>query len=180
MYDDNMLSIDVYSLPHKALRAALADAGTALGAVEADDLVTAVARAGLALDELTAHAEHEDTFIQPIVERFLPELAVAVEEQHLALAARVLMVRAELDAALAQRSAPVAAYRAFQRLVSENLSHLDHEETVVLPALWSVVPGTDLADVMQRFRSAHPEAVELYRRNAAALTFAERELVGAS
>src|SRR5690349_13427160 len=119
--NDNMLSIDVYSLPHKALRTALADAGTALGATDDETLPDAAALVSAALDELHAHADHEDTFIQPVIERFLPDLALAVADQHTALDRMIDAVRRQLDVAIEHPQALVASYRSYQRLVAANL-----------------------------------------------------------
>ena len=88
----------------------------------------------------------------------------------------------QLDGALAvaadQPGATLGLYRALQRLAAENLVHLDHEESVVLPALWVAAPERELAELMAAFRAAHPDAAELYRRWPDALSPAERALVG--
>src|SRR5690349_17605711 len=122
-----MLPPDVYSLPHKALRAALAGAGTALGAAEAEGF-TAVAGLVIGeLDELAAHAGNEAAFIQPVIDRFLPDLAAEVAAEHAALHGRIDAVRRQLDTAATEPTARVTTYRSFQRLVAHDLVHLDHE-----------------------------------------------------
>lgn len=175
-----MLSLDVYSLPHKALRASLADAGTALGAADSDTFMSACEIVSASLDELVAHADHEDSFVQPVIERFLPDTGADVAGQHAALHLRLDAMRRQLETATTEPSARAATYRSYQRLIAHNLAHLDHEESVVLPALWSAVPARVLDDLMARFRAAHPEATELYRRHANALTTAENALFTAS
>lgn len=161
--------IDLYSMPHKALRHALAVAGVMLGAddPEAVEVVHSV------LDDLAAHGRHEDEFIHPVLGRHLPALLVDLDSQHGALTAAIDENRRALDGA-----SRVDAYRTFQRLVAANLVHLDHEESVVLPALWARVPAAELADVLAAFKSAHPEAHDVYVRWSDALTSAELHLIG--
>lgn len=166
------MTVDLFTLPHKALRQALGDAGTHLAA-HADPGLAVVA-----LDDLEAHGHHEDELILPVLRRLLPALAAEQEAQHLALTARVGAVRRHLDAVRGPEDA-LAAYRALQRLAAANLAHLDHEEVVVMPALATAAPEGTTEEVMARFRAAHPDAGALYRRWPAALTAAERELVGA-
>ncbi|HYD11182.1 MAG TPA: hemerythrin domain-containing protein [Acidimicrobiales bacterium] len=162
------MATDLYSLPHKALRAAMATAGAALGAQRSDAVDLAVQ----VIADLAAHGEHEDELIHPILHRHLPDVAVDLDRQHrdledlLAVTTRALLTD--------------DAYRAFQRLVAWNLRHLDHEETVVLPALWRAVPEEELAGVLASFRAAHPDAGAIYARWPTHLSDAERSLVGLS
>jgi hypothetical protein len=158
--------MDLYSLPHKALRDALGAAGTALGAGEVE-----LAREALGL--LDDHAAHEEGFIHPLLARHLPAVEAEVVAQHRALDALLADCTAALD------GDPVVAYRAYQRLVGFNLGHLDHEETVVMPALARAVPAEALVELFAAFRAAHPEANDLYVRWPGALTPAEWALVGA-
>lgn len=159
--------IDLYSLPHKSLRHALHEAGAMLGAA-----ATAPAAEALAL--LAAHGRHEDEFIAPLLAAHLPRLAASIRREHDELERQIELVHAALTG-----DDPVTAYRAYHRVVAANLAHLDEEETVVLPALWAVVPDTALTEVFAAFRAAHPEADDLFVRWPAPLTAEERRLVGA-
>ena len=175
-------SVDLYTLPHKALRHAMGRAGTLLAASE-----PATAAAGLAvvagvLDELEAHGAHEDEFIRPVLAAHLPDIEAEVVAQHRSLGAAVDGARRHVDrlAASAEVSPGelLALYRSFQRLVATNLVHLDDEEARVMPALWVAAPAGALAEVLDRFRAAHPEAGDLYHRWPDPLTSDERRLVG--
>jgi hypothetical protein len=161
-----VLSMDLYSLPHKALRDALGAAGTSLGAGEIDP-------AREALDLLADHAAHEEAFIHPLLARHLSAVEAETAAQHRALDALLAQCAEALD------GDPVLAYRSYQRLLAFNLSHLDHEETVVMPALARAVPAEALIEVFGAFQAAHPDANALYIRWPAALTPAERARVGA-
>ena len=180
-----MMSIDLYTLPHKPLRAATAQAGVLLGAADPGEVHVLVEPVQAALAELAHHAEHEEEFIDPLLERVLPDHAAEIARQHVALTAAIDGVRRQLDE-IAGRSqgeggpaALLGLYRAFHRMAAINLAHLDHEESVVMPALWVSAPEGALADLMAAFRAAHPDAGDLYRRWPDALSPAERQLVGA-
>lgn len=176
------MQVDLYTLPHKAIRAAVAEAALAVGAAEPHELPTATAGVLVALEVLSSHAAHEEEFIDPVLERLLPDHARSIGEQHRHLTTTIDGVRRQIDAAVAaaseQPGATLALYRAVQRLSAENLLHLDHEETVVMPALWITARPSDLAEVMDAFRAAHPDASDLYRRWPRALAADERRLVG--
>lgn len=172
------MPVDLYSLPHKALRHALAEAGTRLAAAapsaSEDGTLALVA---LALDDLDAHGHHEDEHIHPVLRRLLPGLAEELDAQHAALTARIASVRRQVDLLATDPSAAVAAYRSLQRLAAANLTHLDHEEVVVLPALLAATPPGTTEEIMAGFQAAHPDAADLYRRWPQPLTAAERTLL---
>jgi hypothetical protein len=178
-----MTAIDLYTLPHKPLRAATAQAGVLLGAADPDGLHLLVEPVQAALSELTHHAEHEEEFIDPLLARLLPDHAAEIARQHAALTAAIDGVRRQLDEVVGRgdggggAAALLGLYRAFHRMAATNLAHLDHEETVVMPALWVSAPEGALEDLMAAFRAAHPEAAELYRRWPAALSPGERQVV---
>ena len=174
--------IDFYTLPHKALRCAVSEASIVLVALGPERAGTAGSAVAAVLDALLAHAAHEDEFIEPLLARHLPDAALEVARQHVTLTAAIDGVRRQADhltlMANPEPGAPLALYRAFERMAAANLVHLDHEETVVMPALWLAVPAAELASLMDAFRAAHPEAADLYRRWPNALTPAERTMLG--
>ena len=172
---------DLYTLPHKALRDAVGCAGTLLAAAEPATAAATLAVVGGVLDELDAHAAHEDELIQPALATYLPDIEVDIAGQHRSLAATIGGVRRRLDRLAATAEAPpgelLSLYRSFQRLAAANLLHLDDEETRAMPALWVAAPPEALSDILDRFRAAHPDAADLYRRWPDALTLQERQLV---
>lgn len=179
-----MAPVDLYTLPHKALRGAMARAGTALSATDPDRIDADLVLVRAVLADLRSHAAHEDEFIQPLLVRLVPSVAAEVAAQHGELDAELDGLERVLDA-LAGRGGRdvrpdelVDVHRAYQRMVGRNLLHLDQEETVAMPALWGRASGVSLAALMDRFRAAHPEAGELYRRWPDGLSPAERQRVG--
>jgi hypothetical protein len=175
-------SVDLYTLPHKALRDAMGRASTLLAATEPSTAPASLAVVADVLEDLEAHGTHEDEFIQPVLAAYLPDVEADIAGQHRSLAAAISGARRRLDRlAAAAEVAPgelLTLYRSFQRLAATNLVHLDDEETRVMPALWVAAPPGALTDVLARFRAAHPEATDLYRRWPDALTPDERHLVG--
>jgi Hemerythrin HHE cation binding domain len=175
-------SVDLYTLPHKALRDAVGRAGTLLAAAEPATAAAALGVLADVLDDLDAHAAHEDEFIAPVLAAYLPDVEADIAGQHRSLTVTVGGVRRRLDRLAAAGEAPpgelLSLYRSFQRLAAANLVHLDDEETRAMPALWVAAPPDALSDVLARFRAAHPDAADLYRRWPDALTPHERRLVG--
>lgn len=174
--------IDLYTLVHKPLRLAVSDAAALLGRTEHGVIADVAEPVTLVIEELLAHARHEDEYIEPVLERQVPDLALEIAAQHARLGASIDAVRRQLDTLVAEPAVPsggpLALYRAFQRMAALNLWHLDHEETVVMPALWLAAPPEVLSEVMGAFRSAHPEAALLFHRWPDALTPSERASVG--
>lgn len=172
-----MTTPDLYTLPHKSLRTAMAAAADQLASADPStwtshlDVVTGV------LDELAAHAGHEDEFIHPLLVRHVPPIADGIAAQHADLHLAIDRVRHGIDTA-GSADELLALYRAFNRLVAQNLHHLDHEETVAMPTLVATVSERDLGEVLDAFHAAHPEAAALYARWPEALTGEERRLVG--
>lgn len=170
---------DFYTLAHKSLRQAVSDTGVLLGGTDPETLPMAAAPVSEVVAELLSHASHEDHFIEPVLERFLPDIALEITSQHARLGYTIEAVLRQLDALAAEASmpagGPLALYRAYQRMAAANLIHLDYEETVVMPALWTTAPAESLAEVMAAFNAAHPEAAQLFHRWPDSLTPTERE-----
>jgi hypothetical protein len=176
------MSVDLYTLVHKPLRQAVSDTAVLLGATEPDSLTAVVEPVSTVIAELLGHASHEDHFIEPVLDRVLPDIALEIAAQHAHLGRAIDAVHRQLDGLTKEPAVPpggpLALYRAFQRMAATNLVHLDYEETVVMPALWSAAPPEALTDVMAAFNAAHPEAVELFHRWPDALTPTERGAFG--
>lgn len=172
-----MPRIDLYSLPHKALRLAVAHGGTVLSATDPDRLPDDLLVVRSVLAELRSHAAHEDEFIHPLLARLVPGVEADLAAQHVELDAALDDLDRRLDAPVTPEGI-TDLFRAYQRMAARNLLHLDHEETVAMPALWAKAPDVSLEALMDRFRAAHPDAVDLYRRWPAALSAEERQRVG--
>lgn len=177
------MNIDLFTLPHKALRALTGLTATRLGALDFSDAseVEHMQNGLYALaDEIESHGGHEDEFIVPLLKRHLPDIATRMQGEHAEVGAALADVRRAVSTFGTAPSAgnQLALYRQVRRFEGLNLRHLDFEETVVMPALWQAAPARDLADLMAAFHAAHPDAVELYQHAPEALTASERLLVG--
>jgi hypothetical protein len=173
---------DFYTLAHKSIRQAVSDTGVLLGATDPETVSATFEPASEVVAELLAHASHEDHFIDPALERFLPDIALEINDQHRRLGNTIEAVQRQLDALASHApvppGGPLALYRAYHRMAAMNLIHLDYEETVVMPALWTTAPVEALTDVMAAFNAAHPDAAQLFHRWPDSLTPAEREAFG--
>lgn len=176
-----MARIDLYTLPHKALRVAVAHGGTILSATDPARLDGDLVVVRSILAELRSHAAHEDEFIHPLLARLVPTVEAELAAQHVELDAGLDDLERTLDDLQGRDVAPdeiTALFRAYERVAARNLLHLDHEETVAMPALWTKASSVSLQVLVDRFHAAHPDATEIYRRWPAGLTAAERASVG--
>jgi hypothetical protein len=177
-----MTSPDLFTLPHKALRAFFGTTATAVGSFDAAEVADGSAlalRVHELVGEVLSHGEHEDEFVLPLLRRHLPHLDLRMTDEHRRLVAELDALRLTIDV-FEREPAPAQQldlYRHLRRVEAANLAHLDLEETIVMPALWAVTTAEDLAAVLTDFTEAHPDAVQLYRRVPDALTSAERALV---
>src|SRR4051794_16124066 len=134
---------DLYRDVHKGIRADLFRVTAAAGYI---DPSSRDARVGLAGDVsqlmsfLDDHAEHEDRFIEPEVERLLPDVAERIDHDHRSFERRgellvELAVHAVDASAIAQRSCLHRLYLELASFTSTYLAHQDLEERIVMPAL---------------------------------------------
>ena len=89
---------------------------------------------------LVGHAHHEDTYAQPAIESFLPDLAAEIEGDHDRLEGRMVRLQEMAYDAInamqsAQRFSVHRLYIELASFTSEYLAHQDLEERLVMPAL---------------------------------------------
>jgi len=144
------VTVDIYRDIHKGIRNGLFRVTLAAGQVDPGnrDAVAAVAEKWRDLvNVLIAHAEHEDVFVQPMLEVLEPSIAEVIAAAHPELegqmaALEVLADRAT-DAGECERRLFVhKMYLGFASFTSAYLQHQEFEELVVMPALAAKV-GVD-------------------------------------
>jgi hypothetical protein len=132
-----MTTIDLYRDIHKAIRAELFAITSTAARIDPSNPIARAALADHVRDVaafLVSHADHEDTHIQPALERELPELAAQIAAEHPAL-------EGELDGlvALADAGEVATLHLALASFTGRYLLHQDVEERVVMPALEAAI-----------------------------------------
>jgi hypothetical protein len=175
---------DFYREVHKGLRHALFQSTVATGSLDVADDAEVTSHLALVrslLHLLHGHHEHEDKFIQPLVEAHAPDLALEVQAQH----GEVEIAMARLDLLLdrfamlgttARGGAATNLHLDLSRLTSTYLAHQLVEETRVMPALRAVVPFEELLalDMEIRLSIAPQEMVGFMAHMLPAMNLEER------
>ncbi|MFJ2471621.1 hemerythrin domain-containing protein [Streptomyces sp. NPDC087659] len=157
-----MPRIDLYRNVHMGQRARLFALAVEVGAGDSADAAAgkrAAERCLAMTGELREHAEHEDTFIHPLLRERDPAAADALDAEHLRLDAALAALddRARAFPAASPDARPEAQhalYLALNELISAYLAHLHAEETVAMPALWQHCGDDELAAVLGAFRAS--------------------------
>jgi hypothetical protein len=162
-----MNRLDVYTAVHKMHRARLFSLTLEAGQADPADILT-MSRLAAATDalaaELTAHADHEDRFIHPLLRQNAPSLAARLDAAHATLDARLGHLRQVASAATAPAGPaadPNALYRALAAFTAAYLEHLAVEEGEALPALWDGCTDEELSGILASFRGSRSDAENL-------------------
>ena len=148
---------DLYRDIHKAIRVAMFDAVVEAGALDPRDCAARIAHAKRVHDLvefLVLHAEHEDRHMEAAIQQVLPDHAVAIAAEHVALEERMADLLELADLAFeADRDDATAAvhdlYLELASFVSAYLAHQEVEERVVMPALWNAFGFEPLVAIHQ-------------------------------
>lgn len=157
-----MPRVDLYRNVHMGQRARLFGLAVELGAAGATEpgaLADLTERCLAMIQELREHADHEDTYIHPLLRERAPEAADALDAEHVRLDAVLAALdhRARTLPTVSTGALPAAQhdlYLALNELISAYLAHLHAEETVAMPALWERCTDDELGGVFDAFRAS--------------------------
>jgi hypothetical protein len=159
-----MERIDVYSAVHKMQRARLFELTVDAGRLDPSDRDGRAALAGAVdalVDELVAHADHEDRFIHPVLRQVAPSLACELEREHASLASALDDLRHTASRGAAGMGEPTMLYRELASFTAHYLDHGAGEEGAALPALWGGCDDDELTGILACFRSSRSDAENL-------------------
>jgi len=140
---DAVPAIDLYRDIHKGIRAELFGTTMQAGTTDPSDRGSRLALSGRVetlVATLHSHAEHEDTGVQPAIEKVLPAAAERIVADHDLLDRRIVDIH-EMALTVAEAGALTArdlGHELYLELASFTSAYLEHqnlEERVVMPAL---------------------------------------------
>ncbi|MGZ4735022.1 MAG: hemerythrin domain-containing protein [Acidimicrobiia bacterium] len=159
-----LVPYDPYKDIHKGIRAELFRVTTQAGSLDPGDRCS---REQLAEDVtnlfqlLAQHAQHEDDFVQPLIEIHAPFYAEVIASDHPRLEARMQVIQGRAERATAapaaeQRGRIHHVYRDLASFTSTYLEHQDFEECKVMPALAAVMGVDEIVAVDQAIVASIP------------------------
>ncbi|MEO8695748.1 MAG: hemerythrin domain-containing protein [Acidimicrobiales bacterium] len=147
------VTLDLYRDVHKGIRYELFGVTLAAGQVDPGDRDAVAAVSGRwrnLVGLLITHAEHEDEFVQPVIELHAPSLAEVIAVAHPELEAQMaaLEVLAEraTDAGVCERR--LAVHRLYLGLASFTAAYLQHQEFEELRVMPAVAAALGFGEVL--------------------------------
>lgn len=165
--------VDLYRLPHRGLRAAMAHALVNTGTAATDQQSL-----GLVADEVEAlallckkHLEHENAFVHPAMEQRAPGSSRNTADDHIGhersierLNGLVRQLRAQPLASIA-RELLDQLYRTLALFVADNLEHMDLEERHNMRVLQAVYTDAELSSLEHELvASIAPDVMLMFMR----------------
>ncbi|MGC5323923.1 hemerythrin domain-containing protein [Brevibacillus sp. SYSU BS000544] len=161
---------NLFTLPHKGLRHALQSLVYQAGRLdsscqlERDTFLKEWKKIVLMLHQ---HATDEDIFIQPLIDKFNPDLAKELENQHRQsedLLGKMENAIAEIETEKTWTHESNLRWLTFlddlNRFTGDYFLHLYHEECFAMPCLWSYLDDEALIVVGNKVRSGVPPHIQ--------------------
>jgi iron-sulfur cluster repair protein YtfE (RIC family) len=149
-----VVTFDIYRDIHKGIRAELFGVTTAAGSVDPhdDEAIAALLQRFRALvGLLDGHADHEDRYLAPLIQRQSGVLAAAISQDHGALEGQLHQLASTLENISSSKSERRrATHRFYLGVASFTSAYLEHqsvEELEVMPALATGYTVEDLLRV---------------------------------
>ena len=160
-----MQRFNSFYLVHKGLRAMLYDAALTLQQTDFTDSTEAAAaliKVEKVLFTFERHAHHEETFINPAIEPYEPEIATSFEEEHkedqrLGNSLKNLLIIYENTFLREEKiSSGSAIVKAFREFLVFNLEHMAKEETLLNHALWRHYTDDEIKAISRKLVASIP------------------------
>jgi len=147
---------DFYTVVHKGLRKRLFETVILAGTTDqadAEDRARLARMVGEIVRMLREHAEHEETFLHPILGEVLPDVVRSLDAEHEEHRRALDEVERAFEVAAAERTEAAGhrAYRTLARFAAGFLAHIEEEEAGQ-PRLWEMVDEGRLAAGMTAFK----------------------------
>lgn len=150
-----MPRFDMYAGIHKAMRALMSDALTAVGRMDPQDpqdLSAVCERVMELLDFCAAHLEHENTFVHPALEARAPGASERIAHEHDDHLAHIRSLKQNVATLCSSEPAQTpeqaqALYLALTLFVAENFQHMHMEETAHNAVLWARYTDAELIGI---------------------------------
>jgi hypothetical protein len=160
---------DAYALPHRALRRAMFQLCSRIGATSFQDPVQAALVAGeLAelLELMEHHRRSEAEHVHPVLQVIAPGLVERLEGDHDRHASgieglRHLALGITAPDAAARVAAGAELYRAFALFLSEDLAHMAREEDLANAELWRAMDDDGIRAILARLVASIPPRVKV-------------------
>lgn len=163
---------NLFTVVHKGLRSALQRLVYSAGRLDIEnrrERAAFFAEFKQIATMLHRHALDEDVHIQPLIDRYAPEVGKELEQQH--ERSEALLSRLEEAAAMLEGAATISAnpellpvwfsfFDDLNRFTGDYFLHLYHEECLAMPCLWKHLDDSSLIAVANKLRSEIPPSVQ--------------------
>ena len=165
---------NLFNLIHKGLRHALYDVALKIQRTDfgsASESFEAISRLEVLIDYFEGHADAEDTFILPAIQRYDPLLVDDFEKQHvedhrLGFLLTDIIQRIKIEESITRRiHLGQDLLYAYQEFIAFNLYHMNKEEDVLNKVLWENFTSLELQAITQQIiQSIKPQKLMALNR----------------
>lgn len=147
---------NIFNLIHKALRSMMFEAATAIQQTDftnREEAIVTIQQLEKVLHAFDEHADHEDKYIMPAVERYAKQLVDELESQHVvdhalthSLREAVSQWKVAEDETLMTEMGLKILYD-FNEFIAFNLSHMNKEEVELNAVLWQYYTDPEIMHI---------------------------------
>ncbi|MBO9564456.1 MAG: hemerythrin domain-containing protein [Niastella sp.] len=159
---------NIFNLIHKALRSMMFEAATAIQQTDftnREEAIVTIHKLEKVLDAFDDHADHEDKYIMPAVERYAKQLVDELESQHVvdhelthSLRDAISRWKATEEETLMVEMGLKILYD-FNEFIAFNLSHMNKEEVELNAVLWQYYSDPEIMHISHTLVSSIEPAI---------------------